>query len=634
MKNLGLRKLLLLSVMILVGGSVSISSYILYVQQSEALTKSIIESSSVYAESQAVVIETMINEKVAGIDKLAEKYRNTPIEGSGSDIIELTKFLARSMNVGGAVIAFENGDAYWSQSNETWPNHKLDGDVNERPWYQVGRNANDVTMTEPYLGTDGKLYVSVIEKVKDGAISVDFTLEFLDAVAKQATEIPGAIAFILNEDTTILASSSHAIKSGQKASSHQTMSSVAARIVGNDNAVFDYTLNGEEKIMFSQKIKVGDKNWYFGLGLEKSTTFAELEVTKHTAIIIAILATLVSLSIAYAVIKVIYRPILALKETILGLSSGDGDLTQRLAVETNDDLGEISEGVNKFIESLQTMMLEIRDATNTLFSNVERMRAQSEQNSTVLQRHVTETEQVVTAIEEMNATADSMASDAANTANLTQQANKTSIESRTIVEHSQQTVSALISNVDQASSDVQQMTDETKSISSILGVIGDIAEQTNLLALNAAIEAARAGEQGRGFAVVADEVRNLASRTKDSTVEIETALDSLLKGTQTVVHSMDNTKARCQETADGSGEVAVSLGTMNNFVDDINNLSTQIATAAEEQSSVTQELSRNMSAINDIVSELDSSGRQMLQDAEDVAEVNNQLVDIVNRFKV
>ena len=634
MKNLGLRKLLLLSVMVLVAVSVSISSYTLYVQQSDALTQNILHGSSVYAQSQATVIETMINEKVEGIDQLADKYRTQPIEGSEAEIIDQTLFLAKAMNVGGAVIAFENGDAYWSQTSDTWPNHKFAGDVKERPWYQAGRSASDVTMTEPYKGTDGKLYVSVIEKIKGGAISVDFTLAFLDEIAKQATEIPGAIAFILNEDTTILASSSHAIKSGERASNYPVMGNVAAKMIGKDSTVFDYSLNGEDKIMFSQKIKVGDKNWYFGLGLEKSTTFAELEATKQSAIIIAILATLVSVVIAYVVTQVIYRPILALKETILGLSSGDGDLTQRLAVESNDDLGEISEGVNKFIESLQTMMLEIRDATNTLFSNVERMRAQSEQNSTVLQRHVTETEQVVTAIEEMNATADSMASDAANTANLTQQANQTSIESRTIVEHSQQTVSALISNVEQASSDVQQMTDETKSISSILGVIGDIAEQTNLLALNAAIEAARAGEQGRGFAVVADEVRNLASRTKDSTVEIETALDSLLKGTQTVVYSMDTTKSRCQETADGSGEVAVSLGTMNNFVDDINNLSTQIATAAEEQSSVTQELSRNMSAINDIVSELDSSGRQMLQDAEDVAEVNNQLVDIVNRFKV
>jgi methyl-accepting chemotaxis protein len=194
-------------------------------------------------------------------------------------------------------------------------------------------------------------------------------------------------------------------------------------------------------------------------------------------------------------------------------------------------------------------------------------------------------------------------------------------------------VSGLIDDVNLSASNVQQMNEETQSINKILSVIGEIAEQTNLLALNAAIEAARAGEQGRGFAVVADEVRNLASRTKDSTEEVEVALDSLLKGTGAVVSSMEDTKSRCQDTANGAGEVAVSLEKMSDFVDEINDLSTQIATAAEEQSSVTQELSRNMSAISEIVNELDDNGHSALKDAEDVAEMNKHLVTIVNRFK-
>jgi len=279
------------------------------------------------------------------------------------------------------------------------------------------------------------------------------------------------------------------------------------------------------------------------------------------------------------------------------------------------------------------MMTEIQSVTTTLHANVGRMRDHSQRNRDILQNHVSETEQVVTVIEEMNATAESMASDAANTANLTQIANETSSESRKTVERSQNTVSGLINDVNLSASHVLKMNEETQSINKILSVIGEIAEQTNLLALNAAIEAARAGEQGRGFAVVADEVRNLASRTKDSTEEVEAALDSLLKGTHAVVNSMEDTKSRCQDTADGAGEVAASLEKMSDFVDDINDLSTQIATAAEEQSSVTQELSRNMSAISGIVTELDENGHNALKEAEDVAEMNDHLVTIVNRFK-
>ncbi|WP_371195461.1 methyl-accepting chemotaxis protein [Glaciecola sp. SC05] len=209
-----------------------------------------------------------------------------------------------------------------------------------------------------------------------------------------------------------------------------------------------------------------------------------------------------------------------------------------------------------------------------------------------------------------------------------------SIDSRRIVEQSQQTVSTLIDEVDQVSSNVNDMNSETENINTILQVIDAIAEQTNLLALNAAIEAARAGEQGRGFAVVADEVRNLSSRTKNSTEEVEAGLDSLLSITKMVVTAINSTKIRCQETADGSTEVATSLKTMTNFVDEINVLSGRIAASAEEQSSVTKELNRNMTAINGIVVELDTNGHQVLLDAGEITNVNSQLASIVGRFKL
>jgi len=633
MKNLGFRNLLILSVMLLVGLSVSTSSSILYFQEKTELTERIMTQAQEYVASKAAIIETHVNEKVQGIDKLAEQYRSKAFSGSEAQIIEQTYFLANAMNLDSAVIAYESGDSYWNQQSDNWPNNKYNGDVTLRPWYQAGRRASDVTVTEPYLDS-GIYWITIIEKVKDGTISVDMTLAFMNELAAQANEIPGASVAILADDTTILATTSSAIESGKKGVDYSWFSEVALQAVANETATIEYQLNGTDKILFAHRINAGDKQWYFTVGLDKTVAFASLTDSRNSAIITVLLATMTSAVIAFALIQVLYRPILALKETVLDLASGDADLTRRLKVETHDDLGQISDGVNRFIGNLQTMMLEVQGATDVLQENVERMAEQSERNQSILQSHVSETEQVVTAIEEMNATADAMASDAANTASLTHQANATSVESQKTVEQSQETVSALIMDVEQSSADVLRMSEETQSINTILSVIGGIAEQTNLLALNAAIEAARAGEHGRGFAVVADEVRNLASRTKDSTVEIETALDSLLQGTQAVVNSMDNTKLRCQETADGSGNVANSLSTMTDFVDEINNLSTQIATAAEEQSSVTQELSRNMSAINEIVGELDNNGRQAVTDAENIADVKNQLVAIVNRFKL
>jgi len=632
-KQLGLKKLLLVSVMLLVGLSVSGVSFVLYLQEKEALTESVINESKNYVEAKSGVIETLINEKVGGISKLAKRYKNKKFEGSEQEIIDQTFFLANAMNLNSAVLAFESGDAYWNQITDSWPDHKFDGDVTQSSWYQDGRNSSGTTVTEPY--GDGDVYwLTIIEKIKGGTISVDMKLDFLNALVKQSNDIPGATAVILNHDTMFLASSSSAIKAGQKGTEFAWFKDAALDAVTKESSVIEYELNGLEKVLFTHRINAGDKDWYFAVGLDKSVAFAKLEESRNKAIYVSVIAVILSLILSYLLIQMLYKPILVLRETITNLSSGDADLTQRLKVETNDELGDISKGINKFIGNLQDMMLEIREVTTTLQSNVGRMREQSETNSNILQNHVSETEQVVTAIEEMNATADSMASDAANTASLTEKANATSVESKRIATLSQDTVSGLIADVDVSADNVQNMNKETHSINGILSVISEIAEQTNLLALNAAIEAARAGEQGRGFAVVADEVRNLASRTKDSTQEVESALDSLMKGTDAVVSSMTNTKSRCQDTADGAGEVAASLETMSNYVDDIHDLSTQIATAAEEQSCVTQELSKNMTSISEIVNELDNNGQRSLRDAEDVAEVNNQLVAIVNRFKI
>ncbi len=634
MNQLGFKKLLILSVAVLVGLSVSIASFVSYNQQKEGITSGIVRESQGYVQAKAIEIETLVNEKVAGIDKLTAQYKDKEITGSDEELIEMTHFIANAMNLNSAVLAFETGKAYWNQTASTWPNHILSSDVREKGWYQAGRNAQAATVTEPYLGAGDAYWITIANKIKGGIITADMTLGFLNDIVKHANDIPGSVAVILNQDTTFLASTSTAIKAGEKGSDVGWFRDVANQAVNANDAVINYTLDGVDKIFFTHRIHAGDKNWYFAIGLDTSVAFAKLADYRNSAILTSVIATVISVIIAIILISNLYRPINRLKETIDSLSSGDADLTQRLTVDSNDELGHISAGVNQFIENLQSMLLQIRQATLSLQENAERMKAQAQHNSNILQSHVSETDQVVTAIEEMNATVEAMARDASDTAQLTHQADQTSQDSRGVMQRSQSTVSALINEVEQSSSDVEKMSTETESINTILSVIGGIAEQTNLLALNAAIEAARAGEQGRGFAVVADEVRKLASRTKDSTEEIEAALGSLLKGTQSVVGSMATTKQRCLEAATDTGEVANSLETMTSFISEINNLSTQIATATEEQRSVTQEVSRNMNAISQMAGELDSNGRQTMHDAEDLAKVNQQLMAIVNRFKV
>ena len=633
MVQFGFKNLLLITITVLVGLSVSLTSYFSYIKEEKTLTALIIKENSEFVRKQAELIEQQLNEKALGLARIAKLYDDQEEEAGTEYFVKLTKTIAYSMNLNSSAIGFESGVGYWNQTSNTWPEHIFSGDVRDESYYQLARRSSGTATSEPYFGSM-TYWVSIVHKIKNGMISVDMKLDFLNELVENSAEIPGAVALIFNQDTTVLASTSKTVKNKKLATSYPWFKEAALNAVSHERGIYTYQLDGVDKLLFAHQIKIADKYWYYTLGLDTEVAYASLSKAKQSAIISSIAATLISVILVFILLQIIYRPILVLKETITALSQGNGDLTQRLKVNSTDDLGQIADGVNRFIESLQSMILEIKEATTALNGNVSKLKDQSEHNTVILNGHVQETEQVVTAIEEMNATAGSMASDIANVALLTDNANSAGRESMKTVSQAQGTIAELVTDVDNSVESVSEMSSKTDGINSILSVIGGIADQTNLLALNAAIEAARAGEQGRGFAVVADEVRNLASRTKSSTDEIESALSSLLKGNQTVVDSMSVTKERCQKAATGAGEVSISLDEMTGIVSEINNLSTQVATAAEEQSNVTHEVSKNMTAINEIVGELDNNGKQAFAELNSIDDINQQLTEIISKFKV
>ncbi|MBL0599753.1 methyl-accepting chemotaxis protein [Aeromonas jandaei] len=352
-------------------------------------------------------------------------------------------------------------------------------------------------------------------------------------------------------------------------------------------------------------------------------------------IIMALLGVaVVVMVLAILALNVAYRPILSLRDLVLELSRGSGDLTRRLAVTSTDDLGQISAGINRFIERLQEMMGEVQEASGQLNSGIAGLASQTGAAQSLLADHVHETEQVVTAINEMSRTAVSVSESAASTARLTGQSQQLASQSRQVVDQAMASVMALVDEVEETARSIEAMQQDVQQIGSVLGVIGSIAEQTNLLALNAAIEAARAGEQGRGFAVVADEVRSLAARTQQSTAEIQTMLASLQRGSRTVVDAMENTKQSCQGAAENTTRVNESLDLMAGEVVEINDLISHIATAAEQQSAVAEEINRNMSAIAEVIRQLTHNGEATVASAGSMQQTYDRLREIVSHFRL
>ncbi|WP_017223146.1 methyl-accepting chemotaxis protein [Moritella dasanensis] len=400
----------------------------------------------------------------------------------------------------------------------------------------------------------------------------------------------------------------------------------------------------ENKISYVRKI-MPEWNWIIGTGAyESDVTSIQESLTDATE---AIFATEVSNSLGFAavlfvlsvlasiwVVNKIVKELVVLKTRIDTLSTGEADLTSRLVIISEDEVADISHSVNTFIGYLQSMMLEISQASGHITDGIQQIHTQSERNSLALNNHTAETELAVTAITEMSTTADIVAQNAVQTAANTQSATDEGMASKITVTEASNSVMALVTEMETASDSIHTMNNNTQQIATVLEVIGGIADQTNLLALNAAIEAARAGEQGRGFAVVADEVRSLAARTQDSTAQISEMLTTLRRDATTAVDVMDGTKQSCEQVADNASRVAESLDIMTESIVVINDLSVQIATASEEQSSVTEEISRNMHTIQGMVQELTENGQETTASTQNLASANEQLAALVNKFKL
>lgn len=370
------------------------------------------------------------------------------------------------------------------------------------------------------------------------------------------------------------------------------------------------------------------------IGMDRSHYVTAINSARNTAILVGLATLILGALIAAFIARQIVVPLNRAVDAMNEIAEGDGDLTQRLDESGNNEISRLAHAFNNFAEKVRGMVSQVYGSTTQLASAAEEMSLVMEETKRDTLQQQSETSQVVTAMNEMTATVQEVARHATEAATAASNADHASVDGKKVVLSTMNAIEALSSEVHSAANVISQLEKDSENIGTVLDVIKGIAEQTNLLALNAAIEAARAGEQGRGFAVVADEVRTLASRTQQSTQEIQTMIENLQVGAQSAVKVMDESRAKAEDSVSQAAKAGGSLEEITHSVSQINDMNTQIATAAEEQSAVAEEINRNIVNISEIVDRTADGANQTSIASEELASLAAQLQQLVNQFKV
>jgi len=353
-------------------------------------------------------------------------------------------------------------------------------------------------------------------------------------------------------------------------------------------------------------------------------------MSAFSVLVISVLSALISYVIQASIVKPIAAAVAALRD----IAEGEGDLTQRLPVTSSDEVGQLALWFNTFIERMHTVINDFSNTASELNGNAEQLSYTAKETEQGAVNQQSEIEKMVSAVREMSAVVDDVAHNVTQTADNAEEADQEASSGREVVTSTMAQIENLSTDINTAAEVINKLRQETDDIGSVLDVIRGIAEQTNLLALNAAIEAARAGEQGRGFAVVADEVRTLASRTQSSTQEIQTMIEKLQSGAREAVTVMEKGTLQAEESVKQAGEAGRSLEAITAGVSTIKDRTNQIASASEEQSSATREMESNIGNISEIAQLTANGAVEIATNTAKLADMASAMERTVKQFKL